>query len=55
MAITPPKTFRLSRDDRRLLAELARRLKTSQAQAVRLCIRAAVADLRTKGEKQKEQ
>ncbi len=55
MAITPPKTFRLSRDDRRLLAELARRLKTSQAQAVRLCIRAAVADLRAKDKKQKEQ
>lgn len=48
MTATPQKTFRLSREDRRLLAELARRLKTSQTQSIRLCIRAAVSDLRAK-------
>lgn len=48
MAITPARTFRLNREDRRLLAELARRLKTNQTEAMRLLIRAAVADLRSK-------
>lgn len=52
MAITPPRTFRLSKEDRKLLRELARLLKTSQAQAVRLAIRAAVAGLREKNKKQ---
>lgn len=53
MANTPARTFRLSREDRRLLAELARRLRTNQTAAVRLCIRAAVADLRSKDIKTK--
>ena len=52
MAITPARTFRLDRTDRRLLRELARRWGTNQSQAMRQAIRAAIADARAKDIKQ---
>jgi len=45
MTSIPGSTFRLSRDDKKQLKELARRLNTTRSQAVRLCIRAALSAL----------
>jgi len=44
MPITPVTTFRLRPDDRKLLAGLARRLKKSKAETIRLLIRRGMAE-----------